>query len=113
MEGPISGERFIICENNYGFKEVLEMMAGQLNRRKAGIHASPILTALIWRWQALSRLWGRQATITRETAENAQTISKFDNRKLLNALPLFQYTPVQQTIARMAAMFLKEYNAQG
>jgi nucleoside-diphosphate-sugar epimerase len=109
MDSEISGERFILSSGNYAYKEVFTKMANALNRRPPHKLATKWMTALVWRIELLkSRLANKEATITRETARNAQSQYFYQNEKFLRAFPGFQYHKLDETIDRMAQAFLNK-----
>jgi hypothetical protein len=84
-------------------------MANALNRRPPHKLATKWMTALVWRIELLkSRLANKEATITRETARNAQSQYFYQNEKFLRAFPGFQYHKLDETIDRMAQAFLNK-----
>jgi len=106
MRSPISGERYILSEGNHAFREIFSVMADALHKRPPRMAAGPLLTQIIWRTSALkTALTGKPATITRETARNAQTKSFYKADKILEALPDLHYTPICETILRMAKAY--------
>lgn len=106
MNSNISGERFILSAGNFAYREVFTEMAQALGRKPPHIPAGPFMTGLIWRWNALkTALTGKKFTVTRETAANAQKVARYNNSKLLQFLPDFGYTPLPETISRMARAF--------
>lgn len=109
MESDISGERFIISSGNYAYKEVFTKMAEALGRRPPHKFANKWMTELVWRMELLKcRILGSEATITRDTARNAQRQYFYKNEKFLRAFPGFQYHKLDETIGRMAQAFLKD-----
>jgi len=109
MQSGTEAERFIVSAGNFSYREVFTLMAGALHRRPPHIPATPFMTGLLWRWNMLRKaLTGKNITITKETARNAQKENYYDNSKLLRFLPGFSYTPVTATIERMAAAYLQE-----
>ncbi len=107
MEQDVPEERFIVSAGNFSYKEIFTKMAEALEKKPPHLKAARWMSALVWRWSLLrSKLFGETATITKETARNAQTQSFYDNRKLLNALYDFQYTPISETIQNMADAYL-------
>ncbi|MEI8279266.1 MAG: NAD-dependent epimerase/dehydratase family protein [Bacteroidota bacterium] len=107
MKSPIQAERFIMSAGNYAYKEIFAMMARSLDRRAPRIKASELMTGIVWRLGALKySIMGTKPLITRETARNAHKQSLYNNEKLLRYLPEFSYTPVEQTIQRMAKAYL-------
>jgi len=109
MQSDVVDERFIITEGNHAYKDIFTMMAHALGRKPPHIHASRWMTNLVWRWNMLKhRLAGGELTITKETANTSQNKNLYSNRKLLQFLPGFRYTPMQQTIQRMAQAYLQQ-----
>jgi dihydroflavonol-4-reductase len=107
MQSDISEERFIINEGNHAFREVFNIMAKAMNRKPPHIAASKFMTGLVWRWNVLRNvLFGKQITVTKETAAIASKQSFYNNRKLQAALPSFTYTPLEETITRMAKAYM-------
>jgi len=107
MQSDISAERFILSAGNIPFREIFNLMADSLGRRRPRFHAGSVATSLVWRWSALQRLFtGRAPVITRETARNAQLQCFYKADKITVALPQFAYTPIDATIARMANAYL-------
>lgn len=113
MESALSGERFILSEGNYGYKDIFSQMARALEKKPPHKKASPWMTEIVWRTSLLkSRLKGTEATITKETARAAQQQHLYDNQKFLKAFPDFRYTSINATIREMAESFLKEAHSQ-
>lgn len=112
MESDITDERFILSAGNIAYKDIFTQMAQQLGKKPPHIAASRWMTSLVWRWNMLRhRLTDAPITVTRETARTAHHRSYYDNSKLLQWLPGFAYTPVEDTIARMAQAFVREHAA--
>lgn len=106
MASDIEGERFIVSEGNHAYRDIFTMMANALGKTPPRIKATPLMTGIIWRANAIwSKITGANPVITRETASTAHSISTYNNSKLLQALKDFSYTPIEQCIAEMAAAF--------
>jgi dihydroflavonol-4-reductase len=109
MESDIEAERFILSTGNYAFKEIFTQMAKALGKKPPHIRAGAFLSGLVWRWNIFrSLLTGATVTVTRETANTAQRKNYYNNSKLLQYLPSFAYTPINQTITSMANQYLKK-----
>ncbi len=109
MHSDVDAERFIVVEGNHTYKEVFEEMAAALNIKAPSIEAGKTMTRIAWRWATLqSAFSGKPVTITKETANTSLKKSFYDNNKLLNTIPSFQYTTLNKTINRMAAAFKNE-----
>lgn len=109
MQSDISAERFILCEGNHSYRDIFNTMADALGKKRPQYHANSLITSFVWRWEMLKHLLtGKSISITKETARTAHKKSYYNNTKLLQYLPYFQYTPINQTIKRMADAFLTE-----
>jgi nucleoside-diphosphate-sugar epimerase len=108
MAGDIRDERFILSAGNYPYKVIFEKMAKEMGRKPPHIPAERLLSGLIWRWNEFrNRLFGSKITVTKETARAAQRQAFYNNQKLKTFFPGFEYQPVDSTIARMAAAYIK------
>jgi nucleoside-diphosphate-sugar epimerase len=109
MESTVAAERFIVVAGNYSYKDIFTRMAQALGTKPPHIKASPRMTAWVWRWNVLRhRLLGTPVAITRETARTAHQQCLYNNTKLLRFLPDFSYTPVGETISRMAIAYRQQ-----
>lgn len=103
MDHEVSNERYILSCGNFSYRDILTSIAIAMGKKAPTKAAGKGLTALVWRLAYLrSVLNGKVATLTRETARSAHAIRNFDNRKLLRAIPGFQYRDLTQSIARIA-----------
>ncbi len=110
MGSDIEGERFIVSNGNYGYREIMNMMARSLNRKPPRYPVSPLLAGIMWRLlRVQSTITGKTPLITRETASNANARCYYNNTKLIKALPSLQYTPIDKTIEGMARSFTQSY----
>ncbi|MGN6566554.1 MAG: NAD-dependent epimerase/dehydratase family protein [Flavipsychrobacter sp.] len=109
MQSGVSGERFILNEDNRGYREIFNMMADAIGKKHPSIKAGPLMTSLVARLSMLKRrLFGGPSTITLETARNAQKKCYYANDKLPHFFPSFSYTPMETTINTMAQAFLRD-----
>jgi len=107
MNKETNGERFIINNGNYAYKDIFTQMALALNKKPPHKKASKWIIELVWRFELLkSRLARKEATITKETARTAQTQCFYNNEKFLKQFPEFQYQSIEDTILRMASIYL-------
>jgi nucleoside-diphosphate-sugar epimerase len=103
MDSQVSGERFVISAGNFSYREIFTEMAKALNKKAPSIKAGTTLTELVWRWSMLrSVLFRKTVTITKETAKTSQKKVYYNNGKLVQFLPDFTYTPIKETIDKMA-----------
>lgn len=108
MNSQVSAERFIISTGNFSYREIFNMMAAALNVKPPHIAAGPFLTSLVWRWYGLKKkLGGGPATITRESARNAQLQCEYSNEKFLQHFTGFRYRSMEETISEIAESYMK------
>lgn len=109
MNSDAANERFILSAGNYDYKEIFSQMATAIGKKPPHKFAGKWLTELVWRLAFVkSKLTGKEATITKETAATAQQRFCFDNGKFLKAFPHFDFRPITETIQDMAEAFLKD-----
>jgi dihydroflavonol-4-reductase len=102
MDSPVSGERFILSAENKTYREVFNLIAGAFGKKQPHKKVTPFIAALVWRLEALkSRFTGKEPLVTKETAATALTEIYFDNSKLGQYLPGWQYTPLADTVAQV------------
>ncbi|KAA9039567.1 NAD-dependent epimerase/dehydratase family protein [Ginsengibacter hankyongi] len=101
MNSKISGERFILSAENLSYKEIFFLMAKYFGKKPPKKNVTPLLAEIVWRLEAMkSAVTGKKHLVTKETARTAQSTVKYDNTKILKALPAFQFIPVADTINR-------------
>lgn len=111
MNSSVSGERFILSAENITYRELFTSMARHFGKKPPHRKVTPLIAALVWRWEALKgAITGKAPMLTKETAGTAQAKVYFDNTKLLQFLPAFRYTPLSQSIANICNDFRKKYN---
>jgi dihydroflavonol-4-reductase len=99
LEGQHFGQRFVLNGFNSSYRALFYQLADALEVRRPYIEVGPLLRELAWRLAWLqSRLSGKPAFITRETARNAAHTWEYNNRKVLEALPEFQFRRAEETV---------------
>jgi hypothetical protein len=69
------------------------------------------LSQIAWRLEAIRSLFtGKEPLITRETSNSALIKVEYDNTKLLNAIPEFTYTPLQESIKSICSELQQKVN---
>jgi nucleoside-diphosphate-sugar epimerase len=101
MESNIAEERFIVTGENWSFRQLFNTIADGFGKKHPHRRATPFLAAIAWRMEKIKSLFkGTKPLLTKETAKLAHTSSFFQNDKILQALPGFSFTPLQQTISK-------------
>lgn len=111
MESDIKEERFIVNGDNCSFRELFDMMADGFDKPRASREATPFLSALAWRLEKIKTSFsGTAPLLTKESARIAQSSTYFANEKILNALPGFSFTPLQESVERACKKYLEAIN---
>lgn len=113
LESNISGERFIINGDNWPFKQLMFTIADRFGVKRADRLATPTLTGIAWKLEAFKSFFTRQKPLlTRESARVAHSFTRFSNHKLLEALPGFTFTPLEQSIENACRMYRQDIHKQ-
>lgn len=99
MNCEVSAERFIVNGHNSSFRKVFDLIADGFNKKKPYKKVSPFLLALVWRFEKIRCLFTKkQPLITKETAGSSLESVRYDNSKLLQQFPSFNYRALEETI---------------
>jgi nucleoside-diphosphate-sugar epimerase len=108
LENNISEERFIINADNWSFQQLFNTIADGFGKKHPNRRATPGLINLILKMEKIkSLLTGSKTLLTKESARIANSNTYFQNDKLLNALPEFSFTPLQESITRACKKYIE------
>jgi len=111
MNSEISGQRFILNGENLPYREIFTTIAKCFHKKPPYKKVTPLMAELIWRAEAIrAKFTGKKPLLTRETVRTAQAKVYFDNSKILNALPRFQFTQLKETIEWTCATLKEKYS---
>ncbi len=101
METSISNERFIINGDNWSFRKLFNSIAAAFGKKQPWREATPFLGEVAWRIEWIKSIFsGKKPLLTKESARVAHSKTNFSNRKLLEALPGFSFTPLEISIKK-------------
>jgi dihydroflavonol-4-reductase len=107
MQSNITEQRFIVSAQNISYKEVFSKIAIAFNKKPPYKKVTPFLAQIVWRLAAIKSWFTKQEPLlTKESANTAQAKVYFNNQKLLQYLPNFTYTPIDETIAYTCKILL-------
>jgi len=99
LESTTSEQRYILCAENWSFRDLQQAMADGFGVKGPTQKATPFLLGLAWRmasWKGW--LTGKPELLSKESARVGVSRTQFDNKKFLAAFPTFKYRPILQTI---------------
>ena len=107
LESDIVAERYILSGDNWTFRRLFETIATGFGKKPPSREATPFIAGIAWRTARLKSLFsGQPGILTRESARIARTSTYFDNGKILEQLPGFRFTPLEETIRQACSAYL-------
>ena len=107
LESDITAQRYIISGDNWTFRRLFETIATGFGKKPPSREATPFIAGIAWRTARLKSLFsGQPGILTRESARIARTSTYFDNGKILEQLPGFRFTPLEETIRQACSAYL-------
>ncbi|MFM7054714.1 MAG: nucleoside-diphosphate sugar epimerase, partial [Bacteroidota bacterium] len=104
------GQRFVLVGENMPYREVMDLIADGLKVKRPTIQAGRFLSGLAWRMESVSsKLTGKRPLITRETAQSAQSVSYYSNKKALEVLS-DGFADPRIAIQETASIFLQQHS---
>lgn len=109
MNSDVSEEKFILSGENKSYREVLNMIADAFGKKRPNKKVTPFIAALVWRLEAIkSKFSGKEPLLTKETVATAQSAVYYDHSKILEYLPGFKFTPLEETVKRTCDYLVKQ-----
>jgi len=109
MKSDIKNEKFIVSAENLTYKEVLNEIADNLDKKKPSFYANNFMLSFIWRLEfLLLKLTNRNPLITKEIAASAQSKSNYSNKKIVNTLN-YQFITIKESINKISKLFKNEF----
>jgi dihydroflavonol-4-reductase len=108
----LKNNRFVLNAENLSFRELFNQIADRMDRKRPSIFAGSFLVGIAWRLSALTSFFtGKPAAFSKETARNANKTIQYDGSKIVKAIG-FEYTPIKNTIASIADIFIKDHSSK-
>ena len=110
MKSNISAERFILSGHNESYQNLFNCIADTFHKKRPSKKVTPFLARIVAFLESIkSGITGKEALITRETAATAMAHVKFDNSKLKQFLPGFNYRSLEETVQYTCNELLKQH----
>ena len=96
----VEGERYILSQGNYSYKQIFDWMAEGFKVAKPNKPVNRLISALVWRLDKVRCLFtGARPLVTKETTASAFAVHRYDNTKS-SAFPGFTYGNLKEQINR-------------
>ncbi len=110
METGINNERYILNGDNWSFRQLFNTIADGFGKKHPAKEATPLLASVAWRLEKIKTLISKKSSLlTKESARVAQSKTYFDNRKILEALPGFSFTPLEEAVKKACEHYLQSF----
>jgi nucleoside-diphosphate-sugar epimerase len=111
MESNASSQRFILSAANHCYRDIFNMIAKAFNKKVPSKNVTPLLAKIVWRLEAFKSFFtGKNPLITKETAATALAKVYYNNSKLPQFLPGFQYEQIEATIQHTCSRLQHKLN---
>ncbi len=111
LESTISQERFIINGDNWPFQKLFNCIADHLGKKHPHRIATPSLGEIAWRIEKIKSIFtGRKPLLTKESSRLAHSQTYFNNKKILTALPGYNFTALDDSIKNACKKYLGSLN---
>ncbi len=111
MESDINEQRFIVNGDTWSFQKLQNTIADGFNKKRPHKAITPFLMEVAWRIEKLKSIFtGKKPLLTKESARVAQSQTWFENDKILQYLPGFSFTPLEETIKKACKVYSTSLN---
>jgi dihydroflavonol-4-reductase len=108
MNSGVRNERFIISAENRSYREIFNWMAAGFGKKQPSRKAGPFLAGMAWRKEKIKSAFTKnRPLITKESVAIAMRQSKYDNGKLLKALPSFRFRSLEDSVFEACLKYVK------
>ncbi|GIV28289.1 MAG: hypothetical protein KatS3mg027_2103 [Bacteroidia bacterium] len=109
MQKEIFGQRFIVIENNYSFKEILDELHTSLNKKTPSYKASPLLVKTAQFFENIYSILNSkyEPIFTKATVQGSFTQNYYDNTLIKQTLN-YSFIPIKPYIHSVSQKFLNE-----
>lgn len=106
LESDITEQRYIVSGDTWPFRKLQNYIADCFGKKRPTKQATPLILSFAWRLEKVKSWFnGRKPLLTRESARVGISKTHFENKKLLAALPGFEFTPLEKTISEACARY--------
>lgn len=112
MQSSISEQRFIVNADNWSFQQLFNTIADGFDKRRPHRKMTPSLLKFVRTIEEVKGLLaGNKPLLTKESARVANSNTFFENDKLLEALPGFSFTPLQESIHKACKKYIENLHS--
>ncbi len=111
-ESEISAERYILNGENLPLKEVFDMIADNLNKKRPTRKASLLMLQAFRYFESLRYfITQKEPRMTKHMLQPAIHTDRYSNQKIKDALHI-EFTPIKKSLEDICKIFLKEFHSK-
>lgn len=95
MDSDISGERFILSAGDYTYRDIFNLAAGAMHKKRPTAYAKPWMTAIGWRIDWFLSLFGKKRMLTSDQARSLHETTAYPNDKIVQAVG-YRFTEIEK-----------------
>jgi nucleoside-diphosphate-sugar epimerase len=106
MDSDIKNERFVLCSENWNWKNLFFAIADALGKKRPSMEApeGPLVKVVVFLEKIKSALTGKRPFLTTDSVKNAQVDQEFSSAKIKKALG-YEFIAVVQSIKDTVAAY--------
>jgi dihydroflavonol-4-reductase len=106
------GERFILNAGQVTYKELLDKISENFNKKKPQFKVPPILINAAVKWEKFKSVFtGKRPLLTKETIQLSKKAFEYSNSKIVKTLD-YKFIPLEESVKWTCQEFLKRINSQ-
>lgn len=106
-QSDVKGERFVLNAENMSYKDLFELLATHLGKKKPNCEVKPWMLGLAWRASVLvAWLTNSSPIVTKESAQTSMKRKYYDNGKIKDQLNI-EFNEISQVIKETCHYFLQ------
>jgi len=107
MKSPVENERYILVSENNSFREVLNEIAQNFEKKPPSIKITNLMSEIGWRLNWLkSKLTGSSPLITKRTSKTIHQKTYYSSDKIIKILN-FKFQPISEAVTEICSFYKK------
>jgi dihydroflavonol-4-reductase len=109
LDSDTAGQRFILNGDNWTYRQLFNGIAKGFGKKPPSHEATPFLSGIAWRLEKIRSFFsGHPSLVSKETARIALSNSRYDNSRILQKLPGFHFTPLEETLELACRQYMEK-----
>ncbi len=107
MSKNITNQRFIVSSENISFREIVNQIADEFEKKRPKYHANKFMLGMAWRFEKIKTIFTRKPpVITKDVVKSAASVEKYSSQKIHEAID-YQFRPIKESIKKNVLIYKK------